>query len=98
MWLRRNSCASVVALLMVLSGAAAAQSGTNACIGCQVSLSDVLHLGSVSDAELLDDASVLAVDRRGRFLAGTGGGTVLVFSPDGKLQRQIGRRGQGPGE
>jgi 6-bladed beta-propeller len=58
-----------------------------------------MTLGSTDDEQLLDPNTTLARDSRGRWFAlAIGRRAIVVFSPDGKYSRAIGRAGDGPGE
>ena len=69
------------------------------CQGCTISLRKEATIGDSLDPVLLDWATNLRRDPRGRFFATVyPGHEVLVFDSLGGYVRAIGRRGQGPGE
>ncbi len=71
------------------------------CAACTIELRHVATLGSASDSVLLERTPILARDSRGRTFAtvvDAGFQPIIVYSPDGRVERTIGREGKGPGE
>jgi len=72
---------------------------TPSCTGCTISLRKVVTLGDSSDPILLDWATNITRDPRGRyFSAPHPGHQVVVYDSLGRYSTAVGRRGQGPGE
>ena len=71
------------------------------CGGCSIEMTRLVSLGSEADSVLLTRTPVLARDSRGRTIASVrdrGFEPVLIYRPDGTLERTLGGQGQGPGE
>ncbi len=73
-----------------------------ACEQCELRLNPVGAFGSIQDSVLLGDTPVMVErDSRGRFYAAvrmSGLHQVILYEPDGRIVRTVGRAGQGPGE
>lgn len=71
------------------------------CAKCSVRLHALATLGSQSDTVLLPDIPVVERDALGRFyvaVASASGHPMLMYEPDGRFSRMVGRPGTGPGE
>lgn len=53
-------------------------------------LDDAVFFGEVTDLDVMDDGSVVVLDNRSH--------QIVLFRPDGRLERTMGRQGGGPGE
>ena len=76
-------------------------SGEVSCLECRITMDTVLTIGGLDGpgSHLVDDASRVLVDHRGRILVTTTpSNEIAVFSADGKFLREIGGTGEGPGE
>lgn len=71
-----------------------------ACGSCAIRIRPVAQLGSLHDSLSAGLFAVVARDAEGRFYVGParGFGEILVFTPDGRFLRTLGRSGEGPGE
>jgi hypothetical protein len=68
-------------------------------LGCEVALTRLARISDAAEPGILPDFAIIHRDRRGRFVANSRAmDRVLVFDTLGRLIRQIGRRGNGPGE
>lgn len=69
------------------------------CGTCTIALQKSATIGDSLDPVLLDWATNVRRDQRGRYFAtGYPGEQLLVFDSAGRFTRSLGRRGQGPGE
>lgn len=71
-----------------------------ACADCTIEVTHVARLGAVEDSVGPGDYVWGTRDTRGNFFVGpaVGGGSVLRYGADGRLDGLIGRAGEGPGE
>lgn len=93
---------SIPVLLVAMSGCseASGSDGANADAAPLLTLEEVQRIGSVDDPDLGFAAiSSVEVDRDGNlYVFEMQQSHLRVYSPDGRLVRTIGRRGEGPGE
>lgn len=76
-------------------------SGEVSCLDCRITMDTVLTLEGFDGpgSHLVDDASRVLVDHRGRILVTTTPShEIAVFGADGRFLREIGGAGEGPGE
>lgn len=96
------ACAVGVGVASGVAGQQVVQvSGEVSCVECRIVIDTVLTLGGLDGPgnHLVDDASRVLVDHRGRILVTTTpSNEIAVFDANGTFLRQIGGAGEGPGE
>ena len=96
------ACAVGVVVASGVGGQQVVQvSGEVSCVECRIVIDTVLTLGGLDGPgdHLVDDASRVLVDHRGRILVTTTpSNEIAVFDGNGTFLRQIGGAGEGPGE
>ncbi len=83
------------------TGVVAIRDTVASCATCVIEMTKLVSLGSNTDSVLLFRTPVIARDSRGRTIAAVkdnGFQPVLVYGPDGAVERTLGRQGSGPGE
>lgn len=74
-------------------------SDEEACSECSIDVETVVRLGTADGPGALPaPPSDVAVDTHGRYWVVVPGHPVMVFGPDGRFDRTVGRTGEGPGE
>lgn len=69
------------------------------CLACRIDLNHVATIGSVHDEHLYSQHSQLVRARQAYYVANSfTPGVILVYSPEGRFSKTIGRFGRGPGE
>jgi hypothetical protein len=91
------------AVLLVLSGQAAAQDlvpDEPTCARCTITLREIVTLRDTAAAHMPGKPLNVKVDGLGRYWLTYPGGAPLplIYGPDGRFLRELGRRGEGPGE
>ncbi len=84
-----------------VNGVHAIRDTVASCADCSIELMPLVSLGSSADSVLLTRTPVLVRDSRGRTIAAVpdhGFQPVVVYRPDGTVERTLGRQGGGPGE
>jgi hypothetical protein len=70
-----------------------------ACSRCSLDSIRVATLGRADDSDLVHPYTPLAMNSKGQFIAlNHNRSALLIFEPDGRLSRVVGRLGEGPGE
>lgn len=103
--LARASCAAVLLLALQAAGRPAQPPVVEipsepTCRRCEIVLRRVAVLRGLPDTVSLDYGIFVAQDRRGRFFVTPGFPRyyAVVYGPDGRFLRTLGRDGEGPGE
>ena len=105
----QRACYSLPAVLQIILGFATLDvvSGQEilipdriSCPECRISVSRIAAVGDSTGSGILGEYGSLRRFSDGHYFVQTGvqPGTILVFGPDGRYLKSIGRRGEGPGE